>query len=366
MKIGIMLRHLDQHEGGVKVYTKKLLSNMLSMDTENTYILMYKEEKHIGTYSKHMNVSEASINLPGNIMWDQIAVPYMAWKYKVDLIFNPKLSVPLFTSKKTAFVLHGADWFVFPKNYKFLDRLYHRIFALLYCKKADLVISVSQNATNEIIRHLKIQRKKLKTVHHGVGENFQVIRDENRLKAVREKYNLPGKFILYVGQIYPMKNFSGIVRSYSQIRNKIPHKLIIVGKATLKYEKEVALIDELGLSNYVTRVGVIPDEDLPVFYNLAELFLFPSLYEGFGIPLLEAMACGCPVVTSNRGSCPEVVGDAASIVDPYDIADISNAIYLALTDRVLRDALIEKGLLRVKDFTWESTAKNTLSALTRL
>ena len=290
----------------------------------------------------------------------------IAKKYNIDVLFNPKLSVPLFAKCKTAFVLHGADWFVFPQNYKFHDRLYHKLFSALYCNKADAIISVSKDATNEINKRQKIARAKIKTVYHGVDSNFKTIDNKNRLEIVRRKYHLPDKFILYVGQIYPMKNFSGIIKSFSKLRTRIPHKLVVVGKPTLKYKKELALIDELGLSEDVMCVGWVLPEELPLFYNLADVFLFPSLYEGFGIPLLEAMACGCPIVTSNRGSCPEVAGRAAVIVNPYDTMEIADATYNIITNDVLRQKLVRNGLERIVHFSWESTAKKTLEIITGL
>lgn len=312
-------------------------------------------------YLNYPNVEEVCIKTRSNLFWDQIAVPLKAKEKNIDLIFNPKLSIPIFSSCKTVFVMHGGDWFAFPQNYTWPDRIYHNIFAPLYCKRSSAIISVSESATDDIVKHVKANPNKIKTIYHGVAEHFVPITDKAKLKSIKEKYRLPDDFTLFVGQIYPMKNFSRIIKAFSILTKKLSFKLIVVGKPALKYKKEIDLIPRLNLENDVSLIGWVPDEDLPALYNLATFLVFPSLYEGFGIPIIEAMRCGCPVLTSNRGAPAEVASDAALLVDPTDIYSIANGIYELIVNKELRETLIKKGFVRSKEFTWDSCARKTIA-----
>jgi glycosyltransferase involved in cell wall biosynthesis len=231
----------------------------------------------------------------------------------------------------------------------------------LYCKKADAIISVSNTATKDTINALKVDPRRIRTIYHGVNGHFKPINDERALAAERQKYHLPDHFILYVGQIYPMKNVGGIIRAFLKVRQQASHKLVIVGSPGPNCQRDLALIDQYQLHDNVILTGWVPSEDVPVLYNLADLFVFPSFYEGFGIPLLEAMACGCPIVTSNRETTVEVVDDAAILVDPADVDDIAAGIYKGLTSQNLRRDLVQKGFRRVNKFSWETSARETLS-----
>jgi glycosyltransferase involved in cell wall biosynthesis len=366
MNIGIMLRHIESQRGGIGTYTVNLLRNLFPSDRENRYFLFYRNSAAIGRYDGHPNVREIVVNSRTNLTWDQIAVPRAAKEHKIDLIFNPKLSVPIFASCKVVFVMHGGDWFVFPENYRFWDRAYHKLSTPAYFRRADSIISVSNSASADIVRHTGVDPRKLVTIYHGVGEHFSPIEDDRRRGTLRQKYNLPEKYLLYVGQIYPMKNFSGILKAFSALRKTVPYKLVVVGKPALKFEKELKLIDTLGLQEDVIRIGWVADEDLPAIYGMATALVFPSLYEGFGIPIIEAMACGCPVLTSNRGATAEVAGDAALLVEPTEVASISEGMHRLIEDADLRERLIAKGLRRCRDFTWENCAKRTIALFRKI
>jgi glycosyltransferase involved in cell wall biosynthesis len=204
---------------------------------------------------------------------------------------------------------------------------------------------------------LRVDPGKIRTIQHGVSDHFKPTKDEEVLAWVRQKYHLPDSFILYVGQIYPMKNVGGIVRAFSSVHKRLPHKLVLVGNPGPKSNGDLALIDKLQLQDDVILTGWVPDEHLPAMYSLADLFVFPSFYEGFGIPLLEAMACGCPIVTSNVETPVEVVDNAAILVDPHDVNSIAEGIYEGLNNEGLRQDLIQKGFKRAKNFSWEESAK---------
>jgi glycosyltransferase involved in cell wall biosynthesis len=201
MRIGVMLRHVKQQRGGIRTYTNNLLEHLVKLDTVNEYIFVYHDEDSAGSYSVYPNVEEIVVGSPSRLTWDQIAMISVVRRKQLDLIFNPKLSIPLFADCKKIFVLHGGDWFTFPQNYKVFDRFYHSIAVSIYCKKADSIISVSNSATQHIIRALRVDPGKIRTIQHGVSDHFKPTKDEEVLAWVRQKYHLPDSFILYVGEI---------------------------------------------------------------------------------------------------------------------------------------------------------------------
>ena len=363
MRIGVMLRHLDQHEGGVKVYTRSLLRHLLALDGGHEYVLLYADRRHLGTYGDLPNVRERFLPAPSKLAWDQAAVPLAARRERLDLVFNPKFSIPVLAGARSVFVLQGSDWFVMPWGSSWLDRLNHRFLIPLYCRRADAIIVVSNNIARDLVEHLGVDRSKIRTVYYGLSPIFRRVEDPERLAAARERYRLPERFMLFVGQIYPAKNFGGILRALSGLRGRLPHKLVVAGEPRSDYEEELGLMDQLGLRDDVVFTGWLPQEELPVLYSLADVFVFPSLYEGFGIPLLEAMACGCPIVTADVGSPPEVTDGAAVLVDPRDPRGIAEAIERVAQDPGLRRDLVERGLARVRGFTWERCARETLAVL---
>lgn len=361
MKIGIMLRHINE-KGGVVIYTENLLRILFKIDIKNQYILIYKDKKFLGKFSGYPNVREMAIKTPTKLLWDQIAIPWIAMKEKLDIIFNPKLSVPLFARCKTVFVFHGAEQFAYPEIFRLYDRIYFTIAMPLFCKKADIIISPTEKGIKDIVYYLGINPSKIKAIHHGLNKQF-INFDNSKLflEGIRSKYNLPGKYILFVGGLTPLKNIGNVLRAFHRIKESLPdYKLVLIGFKRWKYEQDMELIKKLELENDVIFTGWVQDEDMPALYSLADLLIFPSLYEGFGIPLLEAMACGCPIITSNAGGLAEVAGEAAIFVNPHNVNDISNAMFNIIKDNNLRQGMIERGYKQVKNFRWEKCAREVL------
>ncbi|MEA3150798.1 MAG: hypothetical protein QOD56_1737 [Gammaproteobacteria bacterium] len=362
MRIGIMLRHYEQQEGGVKVYTKKLLPLLLSMGSQHQYVLIYQNPKLIGTYAAYPNVEEVSVELPGTVLWDQIGVPWVTRNKQLDLIFNPKFTVPFLGRPKRVFVLHGSDWFVIPGHFRLYDQWYFKNAVPLYCRRADAFIAVSHAVKNDVVEHVGVAPEKVAPIHNGFDPSlFRPEHDPERLRAIREKYKLPEKFILWVGQIESRKNVSRMLRAFAQVKDEIPHALVIAGEQRFTTNEELKAIGELGIADRVLFPGWILHTDLPAVYALADLFLFPSLYEGFGIPLIEAMACGCPIVTADTCAPPEVCDGAAVLVDPLRVEDIARGIRTAVFDQALRAKMVARGLERAKDFSWEKCAAQVLA-----
>ena len=357
-----MLRHIDEL-GGVVVYTRNIIENLLKIDSENDYIFIYNDPSLIGTYSKYKNVEEVVVNIQNKLLWDQVGVPRLVKTEKIDIIFNPKLSIPLFASCKRVFVLHGLEQFALPNVFKWYDQLYFRIMMPLFCRWADAVIVPTNIGKNDLMKYLHVRSNKIEVINDSYHQRFEVKKNTENLLAIKQKYNLPDKFILFVGGLAPLKNFSNIIKAFNIVRMKTPLKLVVAGFKRWKYSKDLELINRLKLQSDILTLGFVPDDDLPYIYNLAQCFVFPSLYEGFGIPVLEAQACGCPVISTKTGATPEVSGGAALLVNPYNHREIAQALYDILTDENLKESLIKAGLENVKKYSWVETAKKTLQLL---
>jgi glycosyltransferase involved in cell wall biosynthesis len=367
MKVGIMLRHYEQQEGGVKVYTKKLLPLLFSLGSRHRYVLMYQNAKLLGTYAQYPNVEEVAVGIPGTVPWDQIAVPWMARKNRLDLIFNPKFTVPFLSKAKKMFVLHGSEWFVIPEHFKKHDQWYFNAFVPLYCRHADAFVAVSNAVKTDAVKYTGVDPGKVFPIHNGFDPTlFQPVRDPGRLLAVRKTYQLPDRFILWCGQIESRKNVARLLRAFALIKDSVPHQLVLAGEQRWSTRAELQVMRELKLEDRVCFPGWIEHGDLPAVYSLADLFAFPSLYEGFGIPLIEAMACGCPIVTANTCAPPEVLQGSGCLVDPLSVEDIAAGMRKVLSDAPLRAEMIAKGLERAKAFSWERCARQVLAAFDSL
>jgi len=364
MRIGIMLRHYEQHEGGVKHYTKTLMPLLFSLGAQHQFILIYQNPKLVGTYAGYPNVEEVVARIPGALLWDQVAVPWVIRNKSLDIIFNPKFTIPFFTKPKKVFVLHGSEWFAIPKHFKWVDQMYFGNLVPLYCRYADAFIAVANAVKADAVHYVKADPKKIFPIHNAIDpKQFYFIDDVDRLQAVRTKYNLPERFILWVGQIESRKNVKRLLRAFSVISKDFPHRLVIAGEQRWSTKEELSEVRDLAIEERVQILGWVSHDDLPAIYRLADLFAFPSLYEGFGIPLVEAMACGCPILTATTCAPPEVVDGAACLVDPYDVKAIAQGMRTILLDTNLRQRMVARGLERAKDFSWEKCARQVLGVL---
>lgn len=231
-----------------------------------------------------------------------------------------------------------------------------------HAHSAHLIIAVSESTKRDVIKFLGVSEERIRVIYNGVRSQFQPIHDQGVLEQIRKKYNLPRQFILFAGMLEPRKNIVGLIRAFKKLTDdqEFRHWLVIAGSKGWQYEEIFKAAEDLGIKERVVLTGYIPDQDLVAIYNLADVFAYPSFYEGFGLPVLEAMACGTPVITSNVSSLPEVGGDAAVYVDPGRIEEIALSIKNVLSDNSLRQSLREKGLARSKNFSWENAARQTL------
>ena len=372
MRIGIMMRSADE-AGGIGVYARNLVEELLKLDHENEYFLFYKTEKHLGRYSEFANCRELLLPGKNKALWDQVTIPRISRKEKIDLIFNPKFTVPFFTRCKTMMVVHGADWFIPPYDevYTTIDNFYIKRVMPLYFRRADAISSVSDYSTDGFVHAFPWCKDKIKTIYFGPNKIFQPIADQEVLEAVRSKYNLPEKFILTVIRYDPgtrntRKNFKGMAEAFSLYKKMGgKEKFVVVGRDCDQYAKEYDL-KALGIQDDIIFTGLVPQVDLPALYSLAKLYLYTTIIEAFPIPTTEAMACGCPIVTSNGTGLEELTHGVSLAVDPLDSQAIADAMNKVLGDENLQQEMREKGFERSKIFSWEKCARETLAIFEQL
>ncbi|HOJ93271.1 MAG TPA: glycosyltransferase family 1 protein [Dictyoglomaceae bacterium] len=294
-------------------------------------------------------------------------------KFKdADLFWSPHFNVPIFPikTKKRLVTIHDVFHLAFGDLYNLFERNYAKILIRSAVKLSDMIITVSNFSKSEIIKYTGIEERKIRVIYNGVDTSIFKRYEKEELEKVKEKYNLPAMFILFVGNVKPHKNLRMGLRAFELVLKNIDNLFfVIVGKKEgfIKGDREIFnLLERSKLRERVIFTGFVDKEDLPKIYNLSSLLIFPSLYEGFGLPPLEAMACGCPTVVSHLSSLPEICGDASYYVDPYDLESITEGIERVMGDENLRDTLIQKGFLRVKDFSWEKSAKEHIEAIFEL
>jgi glycosyltransferase involved in cell wall biosynthesis len=361
-----MLRHFEQHQGGVRVYTRRMLEALLDLETAHEFVLLYRNPALLGTNSGRPRVEEHALEAASVVAWDQLAVPRAVRRYGIDVLYNPKYSIPLRAGCPAVWVCHGLDWYVMPWASRFADRLSHRFLVPRYARHAAAIIAVSEVTRQHVLDFLPIAPERVVTVYSGVDDVFRRRLDPAALETVRRRYGLPRQFLLYAGAIYPPKNFTRLVRAYARVGPGRGIPLVVAGgENRFLSEREVHEPEALGIEAWVHRPGWIEQDDLAAVYEMAEALLLPSLFESCGLPVLEAMAAGCPVVTANRYGTKELAENAAVMVDPESVESIAAGIERVLDDEPMRARLIEAGRVRSAPFNWSRSARETLAVLER-
>ncbi|HJO55619.1 MAG TPA: glycosyltransferase family 1 protein [Candidatus Scalindua sp.] len=263
------------------------------------------------------------------------------------------------STQRVIITVHDIAYIRFPDLLNKSRRIYKKFILRESIKRASIIVADSYSTKRDIVEFFGINERQIKVIHLGVESRFRPI---SNVKKYRLKNKLPSKMILNVGTLEPRKNIITLISAFKKLREKgfETYKLVIAGERGWLYEQIFKEVERNDLKNEIIFMGVVRDEDLPTLYNCAEVFVYPSLYEGFGLPPLEAMACGIPVITSNASSLPEVVGNAGIMVDSRDDNSLCEAMYNVLKDEELRCHMIKKGLIRAKLFSWEKVAKEIL------
>ena len=360
-KIGIIVRGITH--GGVMTYIYSILENF---DKQNDDYEIYVIHNLRDLDYRYKFLKSIYFNIKDKIIFDYIFSLYAIVKYKLDIVLYPKGVIPLIhhlVRTKKINIIHDLGYFEKKlKAYKFWDTIFMRIFMKISCILSNTVITVSESTKSRIIKKFRIKENKIKVIYEGVRDCFKKIDDEKINNQVFIKYKINKPFIFYSGSISPRKNLMRALIAFNEIKNNVPHNFYITG---MKYwgSGRIQNYIEKNLSKRVFILGYIENQELVTMYNKAELFLYPSLYEGFGLPIIEAQACGCPVLTSDRTSCPEVAGNAACIVDPYSVEEIKNGILKTLNNSNYKKQLIQKGFKNVKRFSWIKTTNEILKII---
>ncbi len=356
-------------KSGVGFYALNILKNLLEIDPADRYTLFYgmalKPYRGLLPEFSEQNIDSILFRLPGRIfdfLIDRFpSVPIDALIKDYDVFHCPSFLPPPLKGE-TVITVHDMAHRLHPEfSTSSINRPLMRHLPRVV-REAAKIIAVSENTKKDLVDALDVDPDKIVVIYEAADTSFKPIADETAIKAAKERYGINGEYIAFFGNIEPRKNLSRLIRSYVAAKQAavFPHKLVIAGQQGWKYDDVFATAQELGTGGDIIFTGYIEDDDRPLLMNGARAVVYPSLYEGFGLPPLEAMACGTPVVTSNVASLPEVVGDAALMVDPLDEQALAKAIGDVLTDSALADRLIAAGLKRAKMFSWEKAARETL------
>ncbi len=350
-------------QGGPRTYVLGLIDALLRMDNVHNYVVFYNDPIHIGRFP-----AAKEIVLPGKKalarLWrEHVLLPLACKRERVDILHCPKSAIPYFSPCPVVVTLHDLIPLKHPETEKFAARMYWRLQIPIAARRSDFIITDSEHARREILEDFGCSPEKIKAIMLGFDASMAMVRGTADGDTILRKYGLPPSYLLYVGTIQPRKNLDTLIRAFFKLRcsGSFDDKLVVVGRKGWLYEQLFVTIKELGLESEIIFTGFVPDEELPFIYDRAKVFLYLSLFEGFGLPPLEAMACGVPVITSNTTSLPEVVGDAGITVSPTDVNAVVTALTRVLSDDLLAKKMQESGRNRARLFSWETSAQETFS-----
>jgi glycosyltransferase involved in cell wall biosynthesis len=377
LKIGVDIRNLmSPTRTGVGEYTYELLNAVFKIDKENQYYLFYNSHSDV---TKHTplwpqgNIHYIATRWPNKLF--NVSIKILGWPKldklisrngKLDYFFSPNLNfTSLSKDIKNILTIHDLSFKFFPQFFSAKQRLWHwAVNPKKQCEQANTVLTLSENTKRDLVDYYKIPAEKIKVSSGGISAIFNnAVFDKEK---IRQKYNLPNRFILCLGAVEPRKNIIGLIEAFEKTYSVLPNSytLIIAGSgAGWKNKSIYARALASPLRDKIEFIGYVDAEDKPGLYSLAELFVYPSFYEGFGFPVLEAMAMSVPVITSNRSSLPEITDHTAFLVNPNRPAEIAEAITKILTDEKLREHFKKMGLEQIKKFSWDTAARQWLDLI---
>jgi len=297
------------------------------------------------------------------VAWEQLVQPWVLRRVEADLVHGPVFVAPLLAHCPTVVTIHDLSFIRFPALFRPAKRLYLPALTRLSARRARRLIAVSDHAAAESTRLLGVPRERIDVVYHGVDSIFRRL-PPDEVASFRQRRGLPERFVLFVGTLEPRKNLVRLVEAFARIRDGRTRLILAGGKGWL-YDELFARVEALGLREEVVFPGYVMGSELPLWYNAATVFVYPSMYEGFGLPVLESQASGTPVLTSNTSSLPEAAGDGALMVDPYDVNALADGLNQLLVDKSLRRQLRERGLAHARRFSWLHTAQETAGVYRR-
>lgn len=354
MRIAIDARKL--HDYGIGTYVRNLVAELARQDDDAEYVLLCQPADTDAIRSIGPRFSALVLRAGNYSLQEQVSVPLAVLRAKADVFHAPHYVVSPLTPGPYVVTIHDCIHLRFPQYLPNRAALhYARAMMRIAARRAARVLTVSQASKDDILHYLKVPPDKVEVIYNALDERLAIVPTPDDVARVRERFQLTSPFVLYTGNIKPHKNIDRLIEAFSILRRSgiDDVKLLIIGDDISKYPNLRRLVHRFQLHQQVRFLGFVPEETLAVLYRLASLFVFPSLYEGFGLPPLEAMAAGVPVVTSNVSSLPEVVGDAALLIDPMDAGAIADAMGRVLGDPRLSAELVRRGRERIKAFSWE-------------
>ncbi len=365
MKIAIDIRTAGGEKAGKGWFTFNMTQNILKLDQKNQYILYVKDG--IAGFDQFKNAQIKQIKGRG-IFWHTNVIKDIK-KEEADIFFAPSsYIIPALLPKsiKTVLTVHDLVAFLFSETHNKKATFIEKLFLKRALKRATYTITISENTKRDILNKFKYDKKRLSVIHIAGDENYKPIKKESLADFIK-KTNLPRNFFVAVGTLIPRKNYSNLIRAFALIAKEFSdYHLLIVGGKGWQYEEIQALIRENYLNKHVHLLGYLSTTSIRNLYNLAKALVFPSFYEGFGLPPLEAMQCGCPVIASFTSSIPEVVGEAALLINPENPIEIAGAMKKLIKDEDLCENLKNKGLTQSKKFSWKNSAQKLLEIFENL
>lgn len=365
MRIAIDAHSVGTGLGGNESYATNLIEALAEIDDVNHYTLYVTRREAVERFSNRWANFSVRSTLPHTPL---IRIPLTL---SAELRRNPvdvlhvQFTSPPFSPCPVVVSIHDLSFEHLPQTFKWRSRKQLRITVRRSAREASQVIALSEYARSDIIASYHVNPENISVIPLAAPAHFRPVKDEQELQRVRQTYGIENEYILSVGAIQPRKNLSRLIAAYSQLRRAKPEvklpKLVLVGRCAWLYDETLHDIKKMDLSDSVILTGYVPEADLPALYSGAICFVYPSYFEGFGLPPLEAMKCGAPVIVGDRTSLPEVVGDAGVLVDPFDVDALAVAIEKVINDSDLRARLSVKGVQRAKLFDWRATARQTLA-----
>ncbi|MFA5021597.1 MAG: glycosyltransferase family 1 protein [Patescibacteria group bacterium] len=370
MKIGIDIRCLmEERYSGISEYTYNLLNHLFKIDPKNQYFLFYNSNKKSKLPEFNFaNVIFKGFKYPNKFFNLALRFLKIAEIDKmlggVDVFLIPNfLFLNLSANCKKVLIIHDLSFELYPEFFTYKTRLWHQLIGpKQLCQQADKIIAISENTKNDIIKIYNIAPEKIKVIYPGIKEIFFQLITEAEKNRVKNKFNLNSEYIFYLGNLEPRKNVETLMLAFEKLNNPAL-QLVIAGSRAWKYKRIYRLWQKSKLKNQIKFLGYVDAEDKPALYSLAKIFVYPSIYEGFGLPPLEAMACGTPVITSFNSSLVEAVADAGLMTDPNNFNELTEIISRLLADSDLQNLLKQRGRDQSKNFKWQNTAKEILNII---
>ncbi len=375
MRIGInTLVAVPSETGGAQTYLSKLIEALVKIDKLNEYILFVAPWNKDLFRVSQKNFQQIICNIPGKflairVLYEQAVLPILAWRNKIDVLHSPASVSPFVLPCLCVLTMHDVTSFVLPELAPPIFRYCWNVAFRISARLAHLIITASHSAKRDLIKFLGVSEEKIEIIYHGSEPEISDLQNKSHLGLVQNKGKSDAPYILWVGKMYSHKNLTRLLYAYKRLKEthqNISHRLVLCGMKGWGYSSLIKTIEELALEDKVVFTDYVPNDVLISIYAKASVFVFPSLTEGFGLPILEAMSCRVPVITSNCGAMAEIAGEAALLVDPYNVEEIAEAMHRILTDETLRAALIKKGFKRASQFSWEKTASQTLEVYKRV